>query len=93
MSDNSDGLIKSFVIGAVIGGIAAVCLAPCRGKDLRDDITSCDIKTTVQEFKEDAQERTVNLLHIIKDSIDRLIKRIEEFANQGVGALLEDEIL
>lgn len=85
MRDNSDNLIQSFVVGAVVGTVGALLLAPCRGKDLR--------KIDVQDVKLEAQERTVNLLHILRDRLEGLIKRAEDFTNQGVGALLEDEIL
>jgi gas vesicle protein len=69
------GLAFGFITGAVVGGIAALLLAPKSGKELRQDIRnkSGDVAHDVEKYLKQAQEKAKNLINEGKDKSSALV--------------------
>ncbi|MDT8286536.1 MAG: YtxH domain-containing protein [Elusimicrobiales bacterium] len=69
MSDRSGEVVSSFLLGAVLGAVAGVLLAPSSGKVTREKVNDW-----LDETAEDAKEKFEDLEEEIKKRKDKLLK-------------------
>lgn len=67
VKDHSKGFVKGTFIGALLGGVAALLLAPKSGKE-----TQADLKKTAKKVVRDADQRMVELESELEGRIDSL---------------------
>lgn len=69
MADRSGEVISSFLLGALLGAVAGVLLAPSSGKVTREKVNDW-----LDETAEDAKEKFEDLEQEIKKRKDQLLK-------------------
>ncbi|MDQ7772867.1 MAG: YtxH domain-containing protein [Elusimicrobiales bacterium] len=69
MADRSGEVVTSFLLGAVLGAVAGVLLAPSSGKVTREKINDW-----LDETAENAKEKLENLEDEIKKRKEQLLK-------------------
>jgi gas vesicle protein len=76
MSTNNDNTVMAFVLGAAVGGLAALLLAPRSGQETRRRLleTAEDLYETgeekVKEVTSDVRERATEVGETVKDRVE-----------------------
>ncbi len=88
MSDKSNRSGKSFLLGAVVGGvvgaITALLLAPKSGKEMRSDLNeqAATLKERSLELKDTAVERGSEWIAVAKEKSSEFAKAVNEQSQQ-----------
>jgi len=69
---------KTFVAGAIIGGVIALLYAPNSGRKTRKLI-----KDTATEFVEEVKEKAIEVVDTVKEETSEVIDTVKEAASES----------
>ena len=90
MSENKNKSSKSFIMGAIVGGIVgavtALLLAPKSGKEMREDINeqAAVLKERALQLKDTAVEKGSEWISIAKEKSSEIAKTVNKQSQQVV---------
>lgn len=90
MSENKNKSSKSFIMGAIVGGIVgavtALLLAPKSGKEMREDINeqAAVLKERSLQLKDTAVEKGSEWISIAKEKSSEIAKTVNKQSQQVV---------
>lgn len=90
MSENKNKSSKSFIMGAIVGGIVgavtALLLAPKSGKEMREDINeqAAALKERSLQLKDTAVEKGSEWISIAKEKSSEIAKTVNKQSQQVV---------
>ena len=96
MSDNSDrsaflNLLAGIGIGAILGAVTAIMLAPKPGEETREDIrkTADELKTKAEKLVSDISASTDELVDKSKEMIEAAKAKVQQAVDAGKQAMAE----
>lgn len=97
MSDSNGGFeaIGAFVVGGLLGAVVAALTAPNRGEKTREELTTCCAQSLGKfaEMRGISKEKLSSTVNLMKEKVKDLGKCFDDITSQGIGVLVEDEIL
>ena len=91
MSEQKDDLVflAGLVVGAIVGGTAAVLLAPKSGQDLREQVSErgLELKNRAEETVQRAQHVASEAVAKVRTTAEELIARPGEDTVSGGGGI------
>jgi gas vesicle protein len=91
MSEQKDDLVflAGLVVGAIVGGMAAVLLAPKSGQDLREQVAErgLELKNRAEETVQRAQHVASEAVAKVRTTAEELIARPGEDTVSGGGGI------
>lgn len=81
--------VKGFVLGALVGGVAALLFAPKSGRELRAKLTGKaeaamdTIEQNVQEATKEAEQPKAEVNDALQKQADEIARQLRQSRNQG----------
>jgi gas vesicle protein len=75
MADNSDGFMRGFILGGIIGAALGLFLAPKSGHELREDLSG-EAEKLLAKTKEDIENAKKAAMKSFEEGKDKILEKL-----------------